>query len=434
MRRHWQEETADMSSEEPFATEAHQTDEQIAIDQERVDEERETSFQFQKEARDVDPRATTGEHAREGESAAGASAVAATSTEATEGGADGADAATVKEANTASGSKSSRSSRRSTASGAAEEEHARKRARKSTATTTASASTPASAPAVPDANVRLDRLRQALHRFLDLIEHRATRTSFAKALPHIDGDSIEALRQQFVAQLKEAIIDESEKLIESNELEAKLASLHRLAHEADARYHAGYAPDADETKDVWRKDLDLETAISARAIPDQQRRIAQLKAELDDVRRQNQAIHSEMLETRARCDAIHSDARLSLDALDSVSRHADRSDPTRCQKEDSGLTPVSRSLLTAVILARPFQTGNQGPRSLARHAEAAPTNHGRPAPRPWRSGLTDAPSSHRQGLLYTRTLFSQLFATGPAASIRHLRQPVHMLLFSVRTQ
>ena len=48
-----------MSSEEHFASEPHQTDEQIAIEQERVDEERETSFQFQRETRDDDTESLT---------------------------------------------------------------------------------------------------------------------------------------------------------------------------------------------------------------------------------------------------------------------------------------------------------------------------------------------------------------------------------------
>ncbi|SPO27470.1 uncharacterized protein UTRI_10587 [Ustilago trichophora] len=310
-----------MSSEEPFATESHKTDEQVAIEQERVDEERETSFQFQKEARDVVPEtgapadaevetaamATSSEPTLPQNAAETNEKVVAEEVEEEE------ETAAVEEAALASGSKSSRSSRKSRASGARpdEEDHARKRARKSAVAT-------ASNDPDTNANVRLDRLRQALYRFLDLIEHRATRTSFAKALPHIDSESVEALRQQFVNQLKEAIIDESEKLIESNELESKLASLHRLAHEADLRYQAAYQQGAEEIKDVWSKDLDLETAISAKAIPDQERRVNELKLELEQVRIQNSKIHEQLMDTRARCDAIQRDARDSLDALDSA--------------------------------------------------------------------------------------------------------------------
>ncbi len=101
-------------------------------------------------------------------------------------------------------------------------------------------------------------------------------------------------------------------------MEEKLASLHRLAHEADARYHAGFPEGAAELKDVWRKELDLETAISAKAIPDQEKRVKELKAELELVRKQNHSIHAELLRTRSRCDAIQGDARDSLDALDSA--------------------------------------------------------------------------------------------------------------------
>lgn len=366
-----------MSSEEPFATESYKTDEQVAVEQERVDEERETSFQFQKEARDVVPE--TGAQA---DAKAETAAIATSSepilphnaAETNEKAAAAAEeeTAAIEEAAVACGSKSSRSSRKSRASGARpdEEDHARKRARKSAVATAA---------IDPDtnANVRLDRLRQALYRFLDLIEHRATRTSFAKALPHIDSESVEALRQQFVTQLKEAIIDESEKLIESNELESKLASLHRLAHEADARYQAGYQEGAEELKDVWRKDLDLETAISAKAIPDQERRVNELKLELEQVRKQNRRIHGELMDTRARCDAIHRDARESLDALESVSTLFLFSVRSGMEAD----TDASSSFVVGITT----KPGYQRSRSNTRHAETTSTDHGRSTPRSWRT-------------------------------------------------
>lgn len=277
-----------MSSEEPIASEGHKTDEQVAIEQEQQDEERETSFAFRKEIRDVETSPAT----------APVASTQSGSEEVVE------EVAAVEEA-VGGTSNPAKSGRKSRSSGEAVEVEPRKKARRSEAPL--------------DENVRLDRLRQALFRFLDLIEHRATASSFAKALPHIDVESVEALRMQFVSQLKEAIIDESEKLIESNELEAKLASLHRLAHEADARFHAGYAEGAEELKDVWRKELDLDTAISARAIPDQQRRVNQLKQELDQVRKQNNDIHATLLQTQKRANAIQQDARESLNALESVS-------------------------------------------------------------------------------------------------------------------
>ncbi|CBQ72641.1 conserved hypothetical protein [Sporisorium reilianum SRZ2] len=321
-----------MSSEAQFEPEGHKTDEQNVIEQERVDEERETSFLFQKEARDAELDTPAVAAAPEEEAEAGDAVPQQPPAELTnQNDEEQAEAAAVEEATAAeaeaeaaSTSKPARGARKSRVSGTgattsteAQAEPSKKKARKSVATT--SATGVISAPeADANANVRLDRLRQALFRFLDLIEHRATASSFAKALPHIDAESVEALRQQFVSQLKEAIIDESEKLIESNDLEAKLASLHRLAQEADARYQAGYQDGAEEIKDVWRKEMDLETAISARAIPDQEKRVAQLKAELELVRKHNQAIHAALLDTRARSEAIQSDARDSLDALESA--------------------------------------------------------------------------------------------------------------------
>ncbi|KAJ9480221.1 hypothetical protein PHBOTO_003441 [Pseudozyma hubeiensis] len=307
-----------MSSEVQSTPEAHNADEQLVMEQERVHEERETSFHFQREA--LDAQGSTSASA-----AAALAAVEDTSTQsAQEDVADNseeAEAAAVEQ-ETATAvidetvhKPSPRSSRKSRTSGtapstAASSEPSKKKARKSTITTDPAAES--------DVNVRLDRLRQALFRFLDLIEHRATRSSFVKALPHIDEESVEALRQQFVAQLKAAIIDESEKLIESNDLEAKLASLHRLTQEADARYQAGYREGAVEIMDVWRKEMDLETAVSARAIPDQERRVEILRKELEAVRKENQVIHRELLQTRARSDAIQTDARESLNALESA--------------------------------------------------------------------------------------------------------------------
>ncbi|KAJ1035769.1 hypothetical protein NDA13_000428 [Ustilago tritici] len=316
-----------MSSEEHFDSDAHRSDEQLAIDQEREDEDRETSFLIQKETRDVEP--STSSQTAIGDAAAPDQLTGPTAAEQYTDTIEEEEAAAVEEATAieetvASGSKPSRSARKSRASGPgvsagdAKSEQARKRARKSVAGGASLSERTAATEA--DANVRLDRLRQALFRFLDLIEHRATRSSFAKAFPHIDEESVEALRQQFVSQLKDAIVDESEKLIESNELEAKLASLHRLTQEADARYQAGHEYGSEELKDVWRKNLDLETAISARAIPNQERRVQELKAELELVRKQNRAIHTEMLDTRARSLAIRSDAQDSLDALESAIR------------------------------------------------------------------------------------------------------------------
>ncbi|KIS69563.1 uncharacterized protein UMAG_12182 [Mycosarcoma maydis] len=313
-----------MSSEAQTTPEAHNADEQLVMEQERVDEERETSFQFQKQARDAPVQASNSALGEVGESLGDEALQTHSATEmATEGKEQGeaeAEAkaveeatAAVKEETSSKPTRSGRKSRTSTDAPTASEEQVRKKSRRSNAPPSTS-----EAGLGTDVNVRLDRLRQALFRFLDLIEHRATRSSFAKALPHIDADSVEALRQQFVSQLKDAIIDESEKLIDSNDLQAKLASLHRLTQEADARYQAGYAENAPEIKDVWRKEIDLETAISAKAIPDQERRVDQLKLELDSVRKQNRAIHAALLETRARSTAIQRDATDSLDALESA--------------------------------------------------------------------------------------------------------------------
>lgn len=392
--------------------EGHTTDEQIAIEQERVDEERETSFQFQKEARAVESLAPA-------QAGAPAETLATSEPSAAENRAEAPAEAAAEvgdEAAAASSSKTVRSARKSGTSGSgtspleAGGEQAKKRARKSTQPS-AGAATPSDAALNADANVRLDRLRQALFRFLDLIEHRATQSSFAKALPHIDEESVEALRQQFVRQLKDAIIDESEKLIESNELEAKLASLHRLAQEADARYQAGYQEDAEEIKDVWRKDLDLETAISARAIPDQERRINELKAELELVRKQNKSIYAELLDTRSRCDAIQTDARDSLDALDSVSCH-------QMTHSHAFQTLILRPLPSLFAYAVNPKIGDQRSRSYARYAKAATADYGRFVARSGRSCLISTSQCTTQMLqkLFSGSHFAHSFAEASATA------------------
>lgn len=378
-----------MSSEVQSTPEAHNADEQLVMEQERVHEERETSFQFQREA--LDAQGSTSASA-----AAALVAVEDTPTQsAQEDVADNseeAEAAAVEQATATAvidetvhepSPRSSRKSRTSATapSTAATSEPSKKKARKSTIPD----------PAVEsDVNVRLDRLRQALFRFLDLIEHRATRSSFVKALPHIDSESVEALRQQFVAQLKAAIIDESEKLIESNDLEAKLASLHRLTQEADARYQAGYREGAVEIMDVWRKEMDLETAVSARAIPDQERRVEILRKELEAVRKENQSIHRDLLQTRARSDAVQTDARESLNALESVSTS---------NQSSSWYNPKNNTDAQKFSVQK---TGNQRSRSYTRHAKTTSTDHGRSTPGPRRSSMirpsARTPSSH----LYTR--------------------------------
>ncbi|SNX85551.1 uncharacterized protein MEPE_04260 [Melanopsichium pennsylvanicum] len=313
-----------MSSEEHFTQEPHNGDEQLVMEQERVDDERETSFQFERELRDAKTLTPTQAPAEEAERAPSDAAAAEQATAIAGAFEENTAQAVVVEDGTGASSGNKRSSRKSRAStsatstsrpatAAAEaadgDQHIRKKSRKSVVT--------ASAPD-PNANVRLDRLRQALFRFLDLLSHRATPSAFAKALPSIDAESAEALRQQFVTQLKDAIIDESEKLISSNDLESKLASLHKLTQEADARYQANYAEGSEQLKDVWRKELDLETAISAKAIPDQERRVNELIKELDEVRKENASIHKRLLDTRTRSDAIQRDARDSLDSLESA--------------------------------------------------------------------------------------------------------------------
>ncbi|EPQ28820.1 uncharacterized protein PFL1_03623 [Pseudozyma flocculosa PF-1] len=287
------------SSTPPQAIEAQadvqdpdQTDDQLASAQERLDEERE----------------------RERDRAA--AAVSSSST------ADTAASQTAPPASDdpKSGAKRSRKSRGATAEqhdDQGQETASNKRTKQQAPTeTTASLQQP---PAqADDANVRIDRLRLALDRFLELIEYRVTTDKMCKSLPRMDREVLDAIRQQFLGQLKEVIKEENENLIQENDLEHKLASLHRLVKEADERYAKGLKGGEEEAKDVWRADLDIETAISARAIPDQEERVAALRKELDEVLETNATIHADLKSLSARAEEKRFLAKEALDALDAA--------------------------------------------------------------------------------------------------------------------
>ncbi|PWY97486.1 hypothetical protein BCV70DRAFT_202828 [Testicularia cyperi] len=297
-----------MSSEEHLA-DTEKTDEQRVLEQERADEEREASFQI------------SSIPANSVASGSGTSQIAT-----------GAATETVVSANTdlAAGEteetipkpKGRKSGTRTSGEAVDSPSTINKKPRAST-----TAATPGAAPATTvveteaptqSTNVRLDRLRQALDRFLDLIDYKASATNISKSLPRVDKDIVDALRTQFVEQLKDAIKEENEKLIVENQLDVRLQELHRLTQEADKRYHDGLDRNSDLCKDVWRPDLDIETAISARAITDQELRVAALKKELADVQAQNDQIHQHLMTTVAQYDTLRSEAREALDALDSV--------------------------------------------------------------------------------------------------------------------
>jgi type IV secretory pathway ATPase VirB11/archaellum biosynthesis ATPase len=54
-------------------------------------------------------------------------------------------------------------------------------------------------------DVRIHRFNDALDKFLELIDERATNKNFQTALPHLDANLLDGARKQFVFHLKDAI-------------------------------------------------------------------------------------------------------------------------------------------------------------------------------------------------------------------------------------
>ena len=108
-------------------------------------------------------------------------------------------------------------------------------------------------------------------------------------------------------------------MITENELDEKLSSLHALAAEADARYAQGLRTGSEQLKDVWRADLDIETAISARAIPEQEERVAALRDELKQIQKTNAQLHAQLKDVSSRVEERRSEANEALSSLEEVS-------------------------------------------------------------------------------------------------------------------
>ena len=54
-------------------------------------------------------------------------------------------------------------------------------------------------------DIRIHRFNDALDKFLELIDERATNKNFQTALPHLDANLLDSARKQFVFHLKDAI-------------------------------------------------------------------------------------------------------------------------------------------------------------------------------------------------------------------------------------
>lgn len=150
--------------------------------------------------------------------------------------------------------------------------------------------------------------------------------NFAHALPGLDPVVAEKFRLQLVQDLKTAIQNDLEALIEQYDLGTRLAELESLTHEADERQRQGTAPNDAELRDMWRPDLDIATAIRARVTAEQAPRIAALEAELARIQAANAESEARLADATAQTTAARTQLRDALalidQLLDSVSMKA----------------------------------------------------------------------------------------------------------------
>ncbi|WFD05848.1 hypothetical protein MVES1_001182 [Malassezia vespertilionis] len=176
-------------------------------------------------------------------------------------------------------------------------------------------------------NVRLERMREALSKFLEFIDlkakyvvHTAHRSAknFAVSLPDLDEVALEKVRLLFVQDLKSEIRNDLEQLVTKYDLRARLDELELLTSEADERQKRDYAPHASELKDVWRPDLDISTAIRARVATEQESRIAALEEELAELYASNAESYARIEASEAHIHAAQEQVSVSCAMLDKL--------------------------------------------------------------------------------------------------------------------
>ncbi|CAO1618201.1 unnamed protein product [Jaminaea pallidilutea] len=197
-------------------------------------------------------------------------------------------------------------------------------------TANAALTAPIAESAAPE-EVRLKRLEEALSRFLGLVDVRATSENFLAALPSIPADILEPARVELVSELKETIQREQATLIQEYELDDRLKELQRLADEADRRADRGLSLDDERMKDVWRPDLNISTALHARAVPSQRERISKLESELAEIEANNALLHAQLKANSTEADQKQQGVRGLLDALEQAVKDLQPSSTTERQ-------------------------------------------------------------------------------------------------------
>ncbi|WFD30211.1 tyrosinase [Malassezia sp. CBS 17886] len=202
---------------------------------------------------------------------------------------------------------------------------------------------------------RLARMRKALDKFLELIDHKAecvedgtvaltgSAHNFDLALPTMDPVAREKARLQLVQDLKHAVKarEDLEALIVRHDLGDRLAELQTLADEADNRQQRALPQGSSELKDVWRPDLDISTAIRARIAADQATRVPALEQQLSELQASNAESHARITAADDAAERATRDVDASLTLLGTLAQTLDVTDEQRVrEKVDSLLSEL----------------------------------------------------------------------------------------------
>lgn len=147
-------------------------------------------------------------------------------------------------------------------------------------------------------------------------DHR--QENFSAAFPHVSSEAMDPLRTQLITDLKQLIQEEHSVLLEDYLLHQKLPELHRLSLEADRRADKGLPLDHEEMKDVWRAELDITTALNAKAVIGQRLRVKAMERELKDLEASNARLYGELQAKTSEADGKQAEAKVLLDVMDRV--------------------------------------------------------------------------------------------------------------------
>lgn len=105
-------------------------------------------------------------------------------------------------------------------------------------------------------------------------------------------------------------------LTESYDLHERLPLLEQLCLEADRRADRGLPLDHEEMKDVFRPDLDISTALNAKALQGRRERVAALEEQLAELEAGNALVHAKLVGNVDEAERRQAEAKALLDAME----------------------------------------------------------------------------------------------------------------------